>query len=531
MARAPQRASSAAGKRVIARRRPDALAAGIRDARSRRSFAEAKLKPLAGAGAAGLAGVAYPFGFAPYDAWPLTLAALAALCWTLLRPSPRPLLHGWLFGLGKYGGGVYWIYVSIHVYGAAPPWLAALLVALFVAGMATFHAAAAWIFVRLRRGSALDALSFALAWTLGEWLLTWFLGGFPWLFAGYAMLDAPLAALAPVGGVLLVSFAAALTGAGLALWRHWPAPVLAALPWLASWALADASWTTLGAARSVALVQGAVPQQAKWDPAEALAIQQRYAALSVAQDSQLVIWPEAALPVPLHAASAFLQDVANQVPGALVLGALIGERSPAGWRLYNGAVAVGDGAGRYLKRRLVPFGEYVPFESVLRGLIGFFDLPMSRLQPGPPQQPPLRAGGLRLAMSICYEIAYPELTRRAATEAAAVVAISNDTWFGDSIGPSQHLQIARMRALENGRYVLRATNDGITAIIAPNGDVAAALPRFEPGVLRGEFRAATGATPFGRWGSPLIVASLLIGFAALAAAKLMRRSREGRLPS
>ena len=481
-------------------------------------------KPFALAAIALLAGSAYPFGFAPYGVWPLTLLALLALCHVLSRPSARPLLHGWLFGLGKYGCGVYWIYVSIHVHGNAPAWLAGALVALFVAGLAIFHAGAAWLFVRLRRGNAVDALSFAVVWTFTEWLLTWFLTGFPWLFAGYAMLDAPLAPLAPVGGALLVGFAAALTGAGLALWRFWPAPVLAALPWLAAWALADVRWTTPGAAHSVALVQGAVPQEVKWDAAAAPAIQARYETLSrPAWSSDLVVWPEAALPMPLHRATAFLEGLAEQAQGTLVLGTLIGERSPAGWTLHNGAVALSDGDGRYLKRRLVPFGEYVPFDAALRGLIGFFDLPMSRLQPGAPAQPLLRAGELEVAMSICYEIAYAELVRRAAAEADVVATISNDTWFGASIGPSQHLQIARMRAAENRRYVLRATNDGITAIIAPNGDVTAALPRFEPGVLRGEFRATSGVTPFARWGVQLVAVPMLLALAALAAAALFRR--------
>ena len=487
------------------------------------------LKPFVLAGLALVAGVAYPFGFAPHGLWPLTLLALFALCHTLNRADARPLLHGWLFGLGKYGCGVYWIYVSIHVYGNATPWLAGSLVALFVAGMAIFHAGGAWAFVRLRRGNAGDAVSFAVVWTLTEWLLTWFLTGFPWLFAGYAMLDAPLAPLVPVGGALLVGFAAALTGAGLALGRFWPAPVLAALPWLAAWLLVDVRWTTVGAAHSVALVQGAVPQNIKWDPAAATAIQARYARLSQpAWSGDLVIWPEAALPMPLHRATAFLEGLAERAQGTLLLGALIGERSPAGWTLHNGAVALGDGAGRYLKRRLVPFGEYVPFDAALRGLIGFFDLPMSRLQPGAPAQPLLRAGELKVAMSICYEIAYAELVRRAAAQADVLATISNDTWFGDSIGPSQHLQIARMRAAENGRYVLRATNDGITAIIAPNGDLVATLPRFEPGVLRGHFHATSGITPFARWGVQLVVAPLLLALALLTAIAIAKRLRRGR---
>ena len=470
------------------------------------------------------AGAAFPLGLAPFDWWPVTLAAVAALFWLLCRGHPRPLLLGWLFGAGKYGAGASWIYVSIHVYGDAPPLLAGFLVAVFVAGMALFHAGAAWVFVRLRPpGAVAAAVAFAAVWVLTEWLLTWFLTGFPWLFAGYAMLDTPLAALAPVGGVLLVGFGAVLTAACLVRWRSRAALVVAALPWLASWSVAGVEWTTPGERYSVALVQGNIDQATKWDEASRADILERYASLSgPVWNRDIVIWPEAAITLPLHMAGSFLTDMAERAEGALVLGILFGEWSPDGARWYNGAVAVGDGDGRYAKRRLVPFGDYVPLQSVLRGLIGFFDLPMSRTVPGDFEQPLLRAGSAALAMSVCYEIAYPELVRASAGEADALVTISNDTWFGASIGPRQHLQIARMRALENGRYVLRATNNGVTAIVDAYGRVVDELPQFERGVLTGEAARMAGTTPFGRWGTLAVVGPLALVLVILGAMRLRR---------
>lgn len=472
------------------------------------------------------AGCAFPVGFAPYDVWPLTVAAMAALYWSLRQASARPFLQGWLFGVGKYGVGVYWIYVSIKVYGNASPWLAASLVGLFVAGMALFHGGVAWLFARLRGGGAVEALAFAAIWTLTEWVLTWFLTGFPWLFAGYAMLDTPLAALAPVGGVLLVSFAAALTGAGLVRWRVWQAPALAAVLWLAGVALSQVAWTTPGTSTSVSLVQGVVAQETKWRPASQQPIRERYATLSEsAWASDLVVWPEAAITTPLHLAKPFLEEMAERAKGGLVLGLMVVERGALGWAWYNGAVAVGAGDGRYIKRRLVPFGEYLPFGEALRGLIDFFNLPMSRLTPGDWDQPMLRVGDLYLAMSICYEIAFPELVRGAAAQADVMATISNDTWFGASIGPPQHLQIVRMRALENGRFVLRATNDGITAIIDAQGGVVSALPRFERGVLHGEFRQMRGVTPFGRWGATPVVVALVVFLLVLGVARPVLAAR------
>ena len=486
----------------------------------------APLQRVGGALLALGAGAAFPLGLAPFDWWPVTLAAAGALFWLLCRGDARPLVLGWLFGVGKYGVGASWIYVSIHDYGAAPPLLAGLLVAVFVAGMAVFHAAAAWVFVRLRPPRPVAAaVAFAAVWALTEWLLTWFLTGFPWLFAGYAMLDTPLDALAPLGGVLLVGFGAVLTAACLVQWRSRTALIVAALPWLASWAVAGVAWTTPEQRHRVALVQGNIDQATKWDEASRAGILERYASLSgPVWDRDVVIWPEAAITLPLHMAGDFLSDMTGRAEGTLVLGIVFGEWSPDGARWYNGAVAVGAGDGRYAKRRLVPFGEYVPLQSVLRGLIGFFDLPMSRTVPGAPEQPLLRAGPAALAMAICYEIAYPELVRTAAAAADVLVTISNDTWFGASIGPRQHLQIARMRALENGRYVLRATNNGVTAIVDAYGQVVDELPQFERGVLTGEVSGMAGTTPFGRWGTAAVVGPLALALLGLGALRLRRKA-------
>ena len=471
------------------------------------------------------AGALLPFGLAPYDLWPLTLVSAAGLYWVLTRRGAKPLRDGWLFGVGKYGLGASWIYVSIHEYGDAAPPLAVFLVALFVAGMALFPAAAAWLFVRFRPTHAtVVAIWFATVWVLLEWLLTWFLTGFPWLFVGYAMLDTPLEALAPIGGVLLVSFSAVLTAACLVCWRRWTSWTVAALPWIAAWLIAGVAWTGSGAPHRVALVQGDIPQDIKWQP-DAGMIFERYASLSAPfWDRDLVVWSEGVFYTGAAGAREFLSAMSARAGGALVLGVALRDDAPAGVRYFNAALARGAGSGIYRKQRLVPFGDYVPFEAALRGLIGFFDLPMSVLSPGGPGQPPLRgANGIRLGMAICYEIAYPELVREQASDADALITLSNDTWFGASIGPLQHLQIARMRALENGRYVLRATNNGVTAIVDEQGRITARLPQFEPGVLAGVFRSSTGRTPFSRFGSMLVLVPLMLFLAAVVGVRVATR--------
>ena len=472
------------------------------------------------------------------------MLASAAALFALLQAAPNAgaaFRLGWLFGAGKYGVGASWIYVSIHVYGAASPPLAAGLVALFVAGLALFPALMAAAQVALRRRGALAAIQFAVLWTATEWALTWFLSGFPWLFAGDAFLGTPLAGWAPVGGVLLVSLAAVASAALVVVavadrrWRLLGAP--AAL-WAAGAALGTVAWTERTEARTVALVQGNLPQETKWTAQGLAAALARYRALSAeAWQQDIVVWPEAALPA-LHRHVADHIDAMRQDARAdLIHGALVAEAGavePAGGgapvpATYNAALSTTGATagatagassgvaagGEYRKRRLVPFGEYVPLESMLRGLIAFFDLPTSQIAAGAAQQPALRAAGLEVAMAICYEIAYPGMVAAQAREAALIATISNDTWFGASIGPAQHLQIARMRALENGRYLLRATNNGITAIVDDRGAVAAALPQFRPGVLFGTVHETTGTTPFGRFGHAPLLA--LLALAALAA--------------
>ena len=536
------------------------------------------------------AGGVLPLALAPFGVWPLLLVSAGVLYWLLRRTQTgkSAFWRGWLYGVGKYGVGASWVYVSIHVYGATAPWLAALLVALFVVLMAVFNGVFGWVFHRLVRSQDSDiaaALTFAVLWTALEWLLTWFLTGFPWLFAGYAFIDTPLAGLAPVGGVLLVSFAAVLTasltvavvadgpsrrrprvpfrattsvppttswptprrspvGDGLVpsraaparlagdargrpdAWKRWWVLAVPLSIWIAAWALDAVTWTERGETRNVALAQGNMPQDTKWTPEGVVQSRRAYRELTAAAgDVDIVVWPEAAIPDYLRRSRTYIEaqhQSADIVTGIFVTEAREGSDEAD---YYNAAVATG-GDAVYRKRHLVPFGDFLPFESLLRGLIAFFDLPMSGTTPGEAEQPLLRAADIDLAMAICWEIAYPATVARDARQADALVTISNDTWFGESIGPSQHFQIARLRAKENGKFLLRSTNDGITGIVDDTGAVVDRLPRFEPGVLTGTFHAVSGSTPFSRWRhAPLF---LVLGGTVAAGVLLDRRARRRR---
>lgn len=467
------------------------------------------------------AGACATLAFAPFSLWPFALVSPALLWWLLRGRSPgQALWRGWLYGLGFFGAGVSWVYVSIHQYGGASPLLAGSLTLAFCAALALLFALQAWLGARgfqRRRGW----LGFVALWWLFEWLRSWVLTGFPWLYLGYAFTDTPLRQLAPVTGVWGLSLLALLLAVGavesFCCRRPWP--LLPGALLLCGTLLLPAQWTRpAGAPLQVALVQPDVPQLMKWQPEKRTEILDQLIRLSRPHlDADLIVWPENAIP-------AFYAQVAPQLAElnralerhrtTLVTGLPTREmdlQDPQRVLLHNSLLLLGHDRGLYHKQRLVPFGEYVPLESWLRGLIRFFNLPMSAFSLPQRTPPPLQVQGQGLAAAICYEIAYPELVRRNSADAGLILTVSNDTWFGRTIGPDQHLQMARMRALENGRWVLRGTNNGITALIDPLGEIRDQAPVDQVVVVSGAATPMEGQTPYQRWGIwPLLLADLLL---------------------
>ena len=487
-------------------------------------------------------GAVYSLGFAPFDYWVCTCVAVAGLFWLLHGDSVRPALLAWCFGLGKYGLGASWVYVSIHVYGNAPVLLAGTLIVFFVALLAAlFCAPAGWLYGRLRPErvwNVTDVAVFACAWVLMDWLSTWLFTGFPWLLPGYAFMDTFMLSMAPVVGVLGTGLVVIFTLGGLTAMlatRRVQIRMVAvvALPISLAFGLAQVQWVKPIQSYDVALVQGNIDQNLKWTAADALPNVRKHLDLSAEHwDADLLVWPEAAVTMYPQQAQALLDDLHEKgrlSQTNIVLGIPGIEKSPAGgYQFQNLAIGLGAASGRFAKYHLVPFGEFVPFEGMLRGLIEVFNLPMSSFTPGLKNQPNLQLSFGEAAMAICYEIAYPESMRQSAKTAALLMTISNDTWFGASIGPLQHMQIARMRAVENGRWLLRATNNGVTAIVDHTGRVTAALAQFEAGVLRGEMYVVEGRTPFsygGHW--PVLAILLLILGGLTGRAGLQRLHKRG----
>ncbi|MBE9537927.1 MAG: apolipoprotein N-acyltransferase [Proteobacteria bacterium] len=476
-----------------------------------------------------VSGALITLSLAPFDVWPAGILSCALLAWMLSTCSPgQAFWRGWLFGLGMFGTGVSWVYVSIHVHGHANIALAGFLTALFCGGLALVLALFAWCYVRLIRALPGGMLiGFPALWVLFEWLRSWLLTGFPWLYLGYAHVDTWISGWAPVIGVYGLSFICALTGSCLFLtWRsrEWGSgvtyAVIVVLLWGGGSQLKPIEWVAPAKkeALSVAIYQPNIPQENKWDPSWYQPILAQYEeATQALLGNDIIIWPESAIPRIYQRARDFLDPMAQQAAAAestLITG--IPYRSEDGSAYHNSIIALGDGSGAYHKQRLVPFGEYVPMEGLLRGLIDFFDLPMSTFTAGPEAQPPLRAGGYRVAPFICYEVVYPDLVAQGASHAELLVTISNDSWFGDSIGPLQHLQMAQMRALENGRYMIRATNNGVSAIIDHRGQIIARTPQFIATTLHGKVELMLGDTAFSSFGSTPVIIGCFITIMLMA---------------
>lgn len=486
-----------------------------------------------------LLGAASVLCFAPFGAWwlqPLLLAALIHELDALVASQPRggapraAFRLGALYGAGLFGVGIFWLWNSLYTIGEAPLPLAFVVLAALVAVMAAYHGLALWLTVRLAPAATAWRWFGVLpaAFVLVEWLRGWVLTGFPWFSLGHAQVDSPLAPLAPVVGVhglsLVVLLAAGALRAAWA-WRRAPrALVRLGVALVIGAALVPLArlpeWTEAsGAPLRVALVQGNIAQDLKWDPDQVVPTLLAYRALTLpVTDVDLVVWPEAALPILWHQIPPdYLDEVAGATRPPLVMGILRHEVDSDRW--YNAVVAVpGAGAAApaeaqfYYKRRLVPFAEVFPVPDWVRSWLKLMSLPYSDFDRGLEDQPPLAVAGTLIGASVCFEDAFPDAMMAALPAAKLLVNVSNDAWFGDSIGPHQHFQITRLRALEAGRPLLRATSTGITAVVDAQGRVQARLPQFEAGVLRASVQPRQGLTPFARlreWPVILLVVGLL----------------------
>ena len=484
------------------------------------------------------AGAALALSFAPFGLWPMAIVAPAVLFALLGSVSSlrRGAWFGFCFGIGTFVAGTYWLEISIHGFGGAPLALALALMAALVALMASYHAllgaiATQWL---PRQGAVRYLLGLPAAWTLLEWLRGWAFSGFGWLSLGYSQSDTWLAGIAPFAGVHAVSFVLAMM-AGALVWawrgdartRAWAVIILIA-PWFVGRAAGTLEFTQVaGAPLGVAVVQGAIPQDQKWLDGNRDTTLARYRELTRSVlGTPLIVWPESAAPDLANNLVPYLRELAElagRSHSALVLGLIRAEPEPASGRLeyFNSVLGLDTEVAWYDKHHLVPFAEFFPVPPFVRSWLRVLNLPYSDFTHGAAVQPPLSVAGIKLSASVCYEDAYP--TTRRATDAAshALVNVTNDAWFARSTARYQHLQIARFRALEAQRYLVRAANDGVSAVIGPHGELVAVAPEYRPVVLRAQLVPRSGSTPYLRFGNLPILS--FAAFALLAASFAGRR--------
>jgi apolipoprotein N-acyltransferase len=357
-----------------------------------------------------------------------------------------------------------------------------------------------------------QALFFAALIAAVDWLRSWIFTGFPWLAVGYSQAPpSPLAGFAPVLGVHGLSLLVALAGALLIQWRSGLA--FLALSTATGFGLQQYAWTTpVGEPISVALIQGNIPQEMKFRPEAFLRTLDLYLELVEQNPAQLTLLPETAIPTFFDRLPPGYLDqlkaAAQSHGGDLIFGTLSGGEA----NYWNSAISLGNSPLQiYSKTHLVPFGEMIP--PGFSWFMNIASIPMSSFSRGPAKQPPLAVAGQQVAVNICYEDVFGEEIIGALPQAGILANLSNTAWFGQSLAQPQHLQIARMRAVETGRPMLRATNTGMTAVINADGSLQAVLPPFTQGVLKAEIRAYQGMTPYariGNWGFLLLAGLLLL---------------------
>ena len=498
---------------------------------------------------AATAGILFTLAFAPFDYAYLSLVALIILfaSWQNITPG-RAILRGYLFGLGSFGLGVSWVYISIHDFGGADSLSSGLLTGLFVGFLALFPALAGYLSVKIlpvNRG-LISMMIMPVVWLLIEYLRGyWVLNGFPWLQIAYSQLETPLAGYIPVAGVYGTGFLVALTASVIVFIlqtkKHWLSlTTTLAVIWVTGSVLQTIKWTDAkGSPIRVSLIQGNITQDQKWLPENRLNTLQYYKTMTEAHwDSAVIVWPETSIPAYLSEVNEWfllpLSNAAQEHNTDLIVS--LPAHGNTEDEKYNTVMTLGKETGLYRKKHLLPFGEYLPWQPVSGFILNSLGVKLGNFKPGGIDQPLLKAGGYPFITSICYEDAFGSEGIRDLPDAAYLVNVTNDGWFGDSLEPHQHLQIARMRAMETGRFLLRSTNTGVTAVVSPDGKIISQAPLFKATVLTETITPMGGMTPYASSGDkPVILVQMILLFCmiiydrSLANNKWFQNLKRGRL--
>jgi len=476
-----------------------------------------------------IAGILLTLSFAPFDYSGLALPALAFLfaCWQA-SSAKRAALRGYLFGLGSFGSGVTWVYISMHDFGGAGVFGASMLTGLFAGFWAVFPALAGYLSVKIQGAGRVVLVP--VIWILVEYLRGyWVLNGFPWFQIAYSQLETPLAGYIPVLGVYGTGFVVALTASVIVeifrtiAWtvhyrdefiRLGGLIAVLVLLWGAGGLLRNQTWTyEIGPPLRVSMIQGNIGQDQKWRPENKINTLLKYKRMTEAHwDSNVIIWPETAIPAYLDQVEQnFLTPLANDAKlhnTDLIISVPVQQQSPI--KNFNAVITLGKDDGMYRKTHLLPFGEYLPLQPLSGFVLDLIHTRLGNFTQGAIGQPLLKAGGYPFITLICYEDAFGDLSIKGLPDAAFLVNVTNDGWFGDSIEPHQHMQMARMRAIETGRFLLRSTNTGMTGIVSPTGAIISQVPLFQETALTGTITPMGGMTPYARFGDRPVIGLMIV---------------------
>jgi len=473
-----------------------------------------------------LTGAVYTLGFSPFNYSVFTLISLALLYGYLLRLSLKQSIKaGFFYGVGLFSMGVSWVIISIHDYGQLNYFISFLITLLFIVYLSCFPVLSSILFkwLEIKSSPLLSSFLFSTTWIIGEYVRATLFTGFPWLLAGTSQTVTPLKYLAPIIGIYGLGFIVCLSAAFFTNSFRNIGPkrfaflIAFVLIIISPTFLKNLHWTKLSTKPvRLAVIQSNLSMRDKWDETLFWNIIKHYQESTYKYlDKDLIVMPESAIPLPITYVKNILNNIhekAQEAKTSVMLGIL--QESNTSSEYYNSLLALGNGQGKYAKRHLVPFGEYIP-QSV-KFITRWLMLPPPGLKPGAIHQPLIQINGIPVASLICYEIAYPTLLRQQMPQAHWIISISDNGWFGHSFASYQQLQMAQMLSLQTGRYQVLANNDGLSSVINPSGDIEDHLPAFQPGILESKLFSATGTTPWIIWGdSPLLFFCLIILIFAL----------------
>ncbi|EPE37384.1 apolipoprotein N-acyltransferase [Candidatus Photodesmus katoptron] len=485
---------------------------------------------------AAFVGMVVTLSFSPYKNWPLAIISPLFLFLLLNKCSEKlALLIGYAWGIGEFSTSISWIHSSIYNFSDMNKFTSLFLVILLIAYLSTYSAFFSWTLNKFF--SKNNKIRFFLAipslWLIFDWLQGWIMTGFPWLWLGYSQIESPLANFAPLGGVEFITFIVILCSSSIAfsiIQKVWITLLIPIVAMMTGCILNNIDWVTVNPnnVTKIALIQGNIDQTTKWLPNQRWPTIIQYTDLTQKNwDSDIIIWPEAAIPAFEDEIPLFLQylDLSAKTHNSSIITGIL-SRSEDKIKHYNSILVIGNekpekydrnSNQRYNKYHLLPFGEFIPFRNILKPFGAILNLPMSSFSQGNFIQKNININGTYMAPALCYEIIFNERLRKNITnDTDFILTLSNDTWFGDSIGPFQHMNIARMRAKELGKPLIRATNNGITAITDHNGNIIKKIAQFKTAVLKTELTSTYGKTPYtfiGSWPLYILVfLSLFVSF-------------------